>query len=104
MESSATLTTTEGEARVESEVSTFTLNNYLEEEIIELLTRLMGAERVQRMLDNGLQLRTITLDGVEYRAEEAVEVLREMAEKINQNRSRTKKIDRSRVEASAILS
>lgn len=79
--------TTNGEIEVKSAVREFTLNNYLEDEILELLVKLMGEQRVQRMLDNGMQLRTITLDGVEYRAEEAVELLREMVQKINRNRA-----------------
>ncbi|MCC5913204.1 MAG: hypothetical protein JJU46_02410 [Balneolaceae bacterium] len=84
---STTVQTTDGEIEMKSAVREFTLNNYLEDEILELLVELMGEQRVQRMLDNGMQLRTITLDGVEYRAEEAVEILRNMVQKINSNRA-----------------
>jgi hypothetical protein len=79
--------TTHGSVEVASDIWHFSTNKVLDDELIDLLSALFGHERVQRMVDNGLQLHKIELEGKVYAAHEAVEVLREMKQKINNNRA-----------------
>ncbi len=80
--------TTTSSIEVASEIWRFSTNRVLDTELIDLLSRLMGRAKVQQLLDRGLQLHRIELDGEVYTAEEAVVLLREMTNKINNNKAR----------------
>ena len=80
--------TTTSSFEVASEIWRFSTNRVLDTELIDLLSRLMGRAKVQQLLDRGLQLHRIELDGEVYTAEEAVVLLREMTNKINNNKAR----------------
>lgn len=80
--------TTTSSFEVASEIWRFSTNRVLDTELIDLLSRLMGRAKVQQLLDSGLQLHRIELDGEVYTAEEAVVLLREMTNKINNNKAR----------------
>lgn len=80
--------TTRDTVQVRSDIWTFSTNRVLDDELIDLLTTFFGRDRVQQMLNEGLQLHRIELEGQVYNAEEAIEVLREMRQKINNNRAK----------------
>jgi hypothetical protein len=80
--------TTHGSIPVESDIWRFSTNKVLDDELIDLLSSLFGRERVERMVNEGLQLHSIELDGEVYTAEEALVVLREMKQKIINNNAK----------------
>lgn len=80
--------TTSDTVQVKSDIWQFSTNKVLDDELIDLLTTFFGRTKVQQMLDDGLQLHRIELEGQVYNAEEAIEVLREMKQKINNNRAK----------------
>jgi hypothetical protein len=82
-----TITTVRSEREVRSDVWEFTTKDVIIEELITLLSFLLGEERVQQMIQEGYVLDQIELGGETYTAEEAVEVLREMRRKIENRRA-----------------
>lgn len=63
----------------------FTIGFPIEGEMHELLASLFGEERTREFIENGLLFDRIQIDGVTYTKQEALEVLREMAGKIEKN-------------------
>ena len=63
----------------------FTTSFPIEGEMRELLINLFGEERTDEFIENGLLFDQIQLDGVTYSKEDALRILREMAEKIEKN-------------------
>jgi hypothetical protein len=79
--------TTHGNKEISSEVWDFTTEEIDTNELTELLSILLGSEKVEQLLSEGLELDTIELDGVTYTAGEAVVILREMIQKIKNNKA-----------------
>jgi hypothetical protein len=59
----------------------------INEEIISILSEILGEDKVDEMVDQGYELQQIELGGEVYSAEDAVVVLREMLQKIRNRRA-----------------
>lgn len=82
-----TVTTVRSEREIRSDVWSFSTMDPVMDELISLLSFLLGEERVQQMIEDGYELDVIELGGVTYTAEEAVPVLREMQRRIQNRRA-----------------
>lgn len=81
------LPTTNGYVEIISDVRSFTTGISVEEELYQLLILFFGENRVSQMIDEGMELHRLEIEGVIYSAKEAVEYLNEIKEKIEQNRA-----------------
>lgn len=63
----------------------FTTSFPIEGEIRQLLVNIFGEERTEEFIQNGLLLDQIQIDGATYSKEEVLRILREMADKIENN-------------------
>jgi len=82
-----TITTVRSQRDIRSNVWDFTTKEASTNELIALLTFMIGEERVQQMVNEGYVLDRIELGDEIYSAEEAVNVLREMRNKIENRRA-----------------
>jgi hypothetical protein len=83
----ANVKTTQGEKKIESDIWDFTTERVDSNELTELLTILLGTDKVEQFLREGLELDKIELDGTVYTASEAIPILQEMVQKIQTNRA-----------------
>lgn len=81
-----TVQTSSGEQTVTSDIWKFSLNTLIEAEVRDLLVTLLGNEKVVEMIANGLQLDQIEIGDTVYTNNEAVEYLKDLVSKVDQNK------------------
>lgn len=81
------LPTTDGSVEISSDLRSFTTGISVEQELYQLLVHFFGEDRVSQMINEGMELHRLELDGVTYSAKEAVEYLNQIKDKIEENRA-----------------
>jgi hypothetical protein len=81
-----TVLTPNGEQTVTSEIWKFSLHTLIEAEVRDLLVTLFGNEKVEQMIANGLQLDQIEIGDTVYTNNEAVEYLKDLVSKVDENK------------------
>lgn len=86
---SAEVVTLRQKLNIKSEIWTFEVfkEDEVNEQLIALLSELLGEDKVDQMIEDGYELQQIELGGEVYNAGEAVEILREMLQKIRNRRA-----------------
>jgi hypothetical protein len=79
--------TPNGAQEVKSDIWRFTVNQIIKDEVTDLLIQIYGQSKVDQMMQQGLQLDEIEIDGKVYKGQNAVRYLRELVEKINQKKA-----------------
>ncbi|MEX2435523.1 MAG: hypothetical protein WD735_02500 [Balneolaceae bacterium] len=81
-----TVLTPNGEQTVTSDIWKFSLHTLIEAEVRDLLVTLFGNEKVEQMIANGMQLDQIEIGDTVYTNNEAVEYLKDLVSKVDENK------------------